>query len=120
MSHYASAVPPRSAEEIAAIDRIDDTIRRIADSLGAQEMRYPALIARSVLEDAEYPRAFPHLLMSAMCMDMPHGDDSMHESRSRGSLTGKEWCLSPAVCYHTYAQLAGRELANPMVMSARG
>ena len=48
-----------------ALDRIDARVRGLAASMGAREMQYPALIAREVLEQAEYTQAFPHLLMSA-------------------------------------------------------
>jgi seryl-tRNA synthetase len=71
-----------------------------------------------VLEDAEYPKAFPHLLMSATradCDDLAQGDASAH-----GHSVPTGWCLSPAVCYHAYAQLSGRVLADPVVISARG
>jgi hypothetical protein len=105
---YPQSAPVRTSEEFDALDRIDSRVRSIAAALGAHEMRYPALIARGVLDRAEYPQAFPHLLMSA-CRStvLDNGDIG-------------QWCLSPAVCYHTYAQLAGRVLEAPAVITARG
>ena len=110
MNGYPCAAPMRGVAEASALDHIDDGIQQIAASLGAVEMRYPALIARAVLEDAEYPQAFPHLLMSATRLDAPDAE--------AGCATG--WCLSPAVCYHTYAQLSHRTIREPIVMTARG
>jgi seryl-tRNA synthetase len=111
MNGYPCAAPTRGVAEASALDRIDCSIQRIAASIGAIEMRYPSLIARAVLADAEYPKAFPHLLMSATRLDAP-------DAEAAGSAT--DWCLSPAVCYHTYAQLSHRTISEPIVMTARG
>lgn len=96
---YPQSAPARSRDELNTLDRIDARVRDLAVSIGAREMQYPALIARAVLERAEYPQAFPHLLMSA---------------------SGTDWCLSPAVCYHAYAQLARQVVEAPVVITARG
>jgi len=96
---YPQAAPVRCLNQQTVLDRIDARVRGLAASMGAREMQYPALIAREVLEQAEYTQAFPHLLMSAC---------------------PTTWCLSPAVCYHTYAHLAHRTLEDPMVVTARG
>lgn len=96
---YPQSAPARTRDELNVLDRIDARVRDLAAAIGAREMQYPALIAREVLERAEYAQAFPHLLMSA---------------------SGTDWCLSPAVCYHTYAQLARRVLEAPVVITARG
>jgi hypothetical protein len=90
------------------MDCLDERFLSLAISLGAREIQYSALIRREVLERAEYPQAFPHLLMS---VNQPPGP----------AATGcGQWCLSPAVCYHTYAELAGRLLDRPAVVTARG
>jgi len=105
---YPQAAPTRCGFEQAALDRIDAHVRGLAASMGAREMQYPALIAREVLEQAEYTQAFPHLLLSA-------SRRHIHEPDGTAA-----WCLSPAVCYHTYAQLAHRTLEAPMIVTARG
>jgi hypothetical protein len=105
---YPQSAPARTDDELRALNGIDVRVRSIATSFGAHEMQYPALIARGVLEQAEYPQAFAHLLMSAS------GTAAVDEGDT------DQWCLSPAVCYHTYAQLAGRVLEAPTVMTARG
>ena len=105
---YEESAPARAVEELAALNAVDERFRLMAASFGAREMQYPALIAQKALERAEYPQAFPHLLMSA-CRAVPvaNGD-------------GPEWCLSPAVCYHAYAQFTGHVLDRPSVITARG
>jgi seryl-tRNA synthetase len=106
--HYAQSSPARCTNDQTALDRIDGLVRRLAVSMGADEMQYPALIAREILEQAEYTQAFPHLLMSVRGRHLDEREE------------GARWCLSPAVCYHTYAQLADRVLADPCVVTARG
>ena len=118
-TRYKQSVPIRSGPECGAFDRIDAHVRDIASSFNAGEMQYPALIDRAVLVHAEYPEAFPHLLMSASHRcgrgnDTPARDDASPDH----ALT--DWCLSPAVCYHTYAQLAGSTIDRLAVFTARG
>lgn len=104
-AEHPQAAPARTGDDIDLLNRIDLRVRAFASSLGAREMQYPALISRPVLEQAGYPRAFPHLLMSA--------------SRHDGG-TAQDWCLSPAVCYHAFAHLAGRVVEDATVLTARG
>ena len=107
-ARYPQSAPVRTEDELRTLDGIDARVLSVAASFGAHEVQYPALVARGVLDQAEYPQAFPHLLMSACRSDcLEHGDAG-------------PWCLSPAVCYHTYAQLAGRVLEAPAVITARG
>ena len=115
---WALSSPVRTAADAAALDAIDARLRRIASSRAACEMHYPSLIARPVLERAEYPQAFPHLLLSASRMDRV--DVAEPASAPDRCQARSDWCLSPAVCYHAYAQLTGRRLTTPVVISARG
>ena len=112
MSDYLPAAPTRTAGEITDLDEIDAVLQRIASSVGAVETRYPVLIPSDVLTRAEYLEAFPHLLMSATSHRDHRVADAHHQLPS--------WCLSPAVCYHTYAQFAGRSVAGGWATTARG
>jgi len=100
----ASGRLPRGDGEQTAFEAIDVEVEWIARELGSRGVHYPALIARSSLERAGYTESFPHLLLSA----------------SREDHTATPWCLSPAVCYHVYAQLAGTRLSGPLALTARG
>lgn len=112
MTSCLVAAPTRTADEIRDLDAIDAGLQRIASSVGAVETRYPVLIASDVLTRAEYPEAFPHLLMSATSGRDRVAADPHDELPA--------WCLSPAVCYHTYAQFAGRSVAGGWATTARG
>jgi seryl-tRNA synthetase len=61
----------------------DSRLRALAKAAGAQEITVPALIARSTLESAGYFESFPGPLVGE---------------------TADGHCLSPATCYHWYAQ----------------
>jgi hypothetical protein len=97
------------------VDRIDRKVRDLAAGMGATEFQFPVLIARDVLDRAEYPQAFPHLLLSATRAERDADDEKFPRS-----VTESGWCLSPAVCYHAYAQLSQRQLSSPMMVTARG
>lgn len=114
---YLQAAPVRDGEELCWLDRLDALVRTAAIAHGAREVQYPVLIAREALEHAEYPQAFPHLLMSASCRGRhPVGDGFALSAVSEPT----EWYLSPAVCYHTYVELAGRVVRDPVAVTARG
>lgn len=115
---YPQAAPVRTGEELAALEHIDRQVRDVAHLFGAHDVQYPALIAGAVLEQAEYPRAFPHLLLSACCISRLERANADPLTACEQSPTG--WCLSPAVCYHVYAQLAGQVIDGPMALTARG
>ena len=101
---FADARPARDAAAQAAFDGIDAEVAWIARGLGARDEHYAALISRACLEHAGYTESFPHLLLQATHLD--------------GSPT--PWCLSPAVCYHAYAQHADTVLPEPVTLTARG
>ncbi len=113
-----TAAPILGAQELALLDELDRRLVELASGLGAEEQRYPALIARSTVEQAEYPQAFPHLLMFAAPLRDP--ELAANQTPLAASLGEAEWCLSPAVCYHAYAQHAGRSVEQGFAITARG
>lgn len=111
--------PTRAGDDLRALDGVDRRIRSLAMSFGAREVQYPVLISREALERAEYQLAFPHLLMS-VCHPASSDPGQPTGCEVLGADNRGAWCLSPAVCYHTYAQFAGQELDAPTVVTARG
>ena len=112
-----TAAPVRQCRELTSFDEMDRRVSDMAVSFGACEARYPALIAAEVLQRAEYPQAFPHLLMRARPLAL---------TEPSAPLTGVfgsqdvDWYLSPAVCYHVYAQFTGCSLRQPLIVTAKG
>jgi hypothetical protein len=118
VSTFHTSSPVRQGRELERLGCVDRKLVDLAASLGAVERQYPALIARGALERAEYPRAFPHLLMAAAPLAAADRDPSC--LMDRDNLGAPEWILSPAVCFHLYAELAANELLVPTFVTARG
>lgn len=113
-----TAAPVRTGRQLARFEAIDRQFVEWARAWGGTEAQFPALIAREVLERAEYPEAFPHLLLSACgCLDPKQPKATLLEA---ANLAPSGWLLSPAVCYHAYPQWAGQTLPEPQVLTARG
>jgi hypothetical protein len=96
------------------LEDLDADLRACALHQGSIEENYPVLIDAAKLTRAGYPDAFPHLLMTAAVMRDPGAP------MADTNLAPTEWCLSPAVCYHTYAGLEGRTLEPGVIITARG
>ena len=114
----ASSVPVRHGTEIARYEAIDRLFLDWARDWQAVEHQFPALIDRALLERAEYPSAFPHLLMSACaCVN---GALPLARLLHADNLAPTEWLLSPAVCYHVYAHWQHDRIAPGRIATARG
>jgi hypothetical protein len=113
-----SAAPVRRDAGLARFEAIDRRFLDWARAWAAEEIQFPALIDRATLERAEYPSAFPHLLLSACgCADPAK---PLTELLAAENLAPEGWLLSPAVCYHVYPQWEGAVLAQPRIVTARG
>ena len=113
-----TAAPILGAQEIGLLDELDRRLVELASGFEAEEQRYPALIARSTVDQAEYPQAFPHLLMFAAALRDP--GLTADQTTLIENFGAAEWCLSPCVCYHAYAQHAGRRVERGFAITARG
>ncbi len=83
------------------LEAVDHTVVQWARALGAREHRYPSLIDASILERA--------------------GQQLQNVVRPTRQARDDGVVLAPAVCYHTYPELAGRTLgAEPTLLTARG
>lgn len=111
-----SASPPaaRSGSVQAEFERLDARLREWALAQGSDEHQFPVLIDAATLRRAEYPSAFPHLLMSVATAADPL------QPLANDNLAACDWFLSPAVCYHAYAALEGQVLDPGVTLTARG
>jgi seryl-tRNA synthetase len=82
---------------------LDAKFRTAALLDGAEERRFPTLIAEDVLDRSEYFRAFPG-----------------YASRAAVPVAGHNYFLSPAVCYHCYDMLKDRTLSNNLILTCCG
>lgn len=104
----------RRGEYRTAFEQLDSQLRAWALAEGGDEQSFPVLIAAETLKRAEFPNAFPHLLMAPCVAADPAQPFADGNTRLADSF------LSPAVCYHAYAQLAGRTLDRGKTLTARG
>ena len=112
------AAPVRDAAAIERLQELDAVLLRVAAEFCAHQRRYPALIDTQTLRCAGYHEAFPQLLLAAVGLHDPAADAA--RLLAAANLAAPRWCLAPAVCLHVYAEFAGRVLAEPLVVTARG
>lgn len=113
---FSTAAPVRDEKAIARFEEIDGEFLTLARCHRAQERQFPTLVHKRLLDKAEYPQAFPHLLMQPCACH----DPEWPEPFVTGNLAPQEWYLSPAVCYHAYAHIEGETLDEPRILTARG
>jgi seryl-tRNA synthetase len=121
---------------------VDAVFRSWAAELGAQERDYPSLIELNTLSRAGQLRAFPQLLAvvgrfhddeprSAVeaRLDIPRPNEPQSSNAGDFTTTGNSqlpirnsgYAVTPAVCYHAYAEHARRTLgSHPTVLTMRG
>jgi seryl-tRNA synthetase len=121
-------VVPLQGESLALHRRIMGLLGALSATVSAEERQYPTLIPVSVLERTDYFHSFPHQA-TFTCAIKP---ESLHDfaaiaregavgERLPGHARPAEHVLSPAVCYHCYAELAETECPREMrVFSATG
>ena len=104
------------------IERELETLARLET---LDEWRTPPGISFETLERAQYFASFPQWLSTASHLS---GDESVLQeiatshtpgSAARSACGLPETVLPPAVCYHTYAAMAGGVVDAPSVMSAQ-
>lgn len=100
---------------------------RIAGVAGAEtsdEWRVPAGIAFDTLEAAHYFASFPQWLTAASHLSSDEAvleniaTSSSPGTEARGCMSPASAALSPAICYHTYAALAGTSIPQQKLMTA--
>lgn len=115
-----TSAPVRADADIARFERLDTALLAWARDWNAERVQFPALIASRVLAQAEYPAAFPHLLLTACaCVDPARPLTAL---LSAENLAPTDWLLSPAVCHHAYARWSGRAVPGTggLILTARG
>jgi len=108
------SAPIRKPEAISSFEQLDAHLREWTLKFASEERQFPMLIDAVTLGKAEYANAFPHLVMGASVAaeaEAPFDDKN-------AALT--KWFLSPAICYHAFAEFSGRVLEREVIITARG
>lgn len=105
---------------------IESQLRAISRLETDDEWRTPAGVSFETLERAQYFASFPQWLSTASHLS---GDESVLSgiassatpaAAARNAVGAPDTVLPPAVCYSTYAALAGTTIESPLIMSAEG
>ncbi|MCX6048533.1 MAG: hypothetical protein NT075_25800 [Chloroflexi bacterium] len=116
---------------IALMDYFDDRVKKIALRFpNAQEYRYPTLLPTHVLEEFGYFASFPQFMMfvTRLHNDLDVYQAFVQEYERNKKITpalfshcqNHDYCLPPTMCYHTYHQYRGQQLAENRVVTAKG
>ncbi len=114
LSTGVPGLPGRSATFEAVIAGLDGLVTRLGQGLGAEVMRFPPAMNRSVFEKSGYMRGFPQLAGSIHCFC---GDERAHRALLTCIEEEKDWSadlapvasvLTPAACYPLYPIIAAR------------
>lgn len=109
--------------DLLALHRaLERAIAELARGEAPDEWGVPAALAWDTLKTADYFASFPQWLSAASHLS---SDAGVLERVARGDDPRRELALAdaalpPAICYHTYAALAGRILESPRLMTAQG
>ena len=110
---------------LALLGRIERLLAGLAREASCPEWRLPPGLTLRTLARARYFESFPQWLTAAGHLsDDPDVLESLARSgdparAAAGSVGAAECALSPALCYHTYARLAGSTV-DAVRMSAHG
>lgn len=108
--------------------RLDEVFLSWARALGAEEYRFPALLAARHLDRLEYFRSFPHLATFAaplprepLALERFAREHRVDEEGAIGlSETGPvTHVVTPAACYHVYVELEGKALSERTLLTTR-
>ncbi len=107
-------MPGRSGVFEAVIAGLDGLVTRLGEGTGAEVMRFPPAMNRTVFENSGYMRGFPQLAGSIHCFC---GDERAHRALLTCIEERQDWAsdlkpvasvLTPAACYPLYPIVAAR------------
>ena len=101
-------------------NRVDAIFQNWARNIGADDQRFPNLIALADLKPIAYLRSFPHLATFACSPGTDHEtltrfasvNQTASEVRCEANWEASHQILTPAACYHFYPRLANQELKH--------
>lgn len=124
--HAAPGLIGLRGAPLALLEQLERAIASLARAERAEEWRLPQGILLETLARADYFASFPQWLTVASHLSDDQtvleriAADASPADAARAALAPGGVALPPALCYHTYAALAGQRLASPVVMTAQG
>ncbi|MFC4102469.1 class-II aminoacyl-tRNA synthetase family protein [Paenibacillus xanthanilyticus] len=103
-------------------EQIDRLLVEWSQRHHAQLRSYPSMIPVDTLHKCRYIQTFPQNIH--FVSEFPHRLGELEKVREAGDLNElarlSPYALSPAVCFHCYAELSGSRLPEPLVLTSRG
>ena len=107
-----------SGPSLTLFNRIDSIFQTWAKDIGADDHRFPGLIALADLKPIAYLQSFPHLATFACSPGTDHEtltrfssvNQKASEVQCDASWESSQQILTPAACYHFYPRLANQDL----------
>jgi len=119
---FAADGSVRRGLAVTLFQQFDRVLQELALRHGAQLRSYPSMIPLATLQKCRYIPTFPQNIH--MVSEFPHRFQDLNKVRETGDLEGisrlSPYALSPAVCFHCYAELSNKRLSNPLLLTARG
>jgi seryl-tRNA synthetase len=107
---------------ITLFQQIDRILQELSLQHDAQLRSYPSMIPLTTLHKCRYIPSFPQNIH--LVSEFPHRLQDLNKVRETGNLEEisrlSPYALSPAVCFHCYAELSEKRLSNPLLLTARG
>ncbi|TXK84577.1 aminoacyl--tRNA ligase-related protein [Paenibacillus sp. N3.4] len=107
---------------VTLFQQIDRILQELSLHHDAQLRSYPSMIPLATLHKCRYIPTFPQNIH--LVSEFPHRLQDLNKVRETGHLEEisrlSAYALSPAVCFHCYAELSEKRLSNPLLLTARG
>lgn len=107
---------------VSLMQQMDKLLLDMSVRNRAQMRQYPSMIPLHTLKKCNYIPTFPQNIH--LVSELPHRLQELEKVRETEHLEEvarlSPYALSPAVCFHCYAELSGTRLYDPLLLTARG
>jgi len=119
---FAANGTARKGLAVALYDKLDKLFIHLANRHHAELRNYPSMISIPTLQKCNYISSFPQNIH--LVAEIPHQMKSLEQAREINRLDTvsrlSSYALSPTICFHCYAELAGTRLSEPLALTALG
>jgi hypothetical protein len=119
---YSSDGTIKKGDVVELLQKIDQLFVKLAGKRKAEFRKYPSMIPLSTLNKCGYIRSFPQNIFQVS--EFPHQYSELRKLKEMSDINSilrpSLFALSPAVCFHCYAELSGQIIANPTILTAMG